>query len=584
MAYDSAELVVNNALKTNFLSVRLIKNSATINPKQESYMTNILLNGKCIDPETRCLYVFYIDTYFNSAWIIEFNIDTRVQTVVYYDKYNVIGFDPLYKIFNARVVHGKLVWTDNKNPIYQMDIARAKKSFYYKIGYGGYPNTAEWDSTIYYGVDQIVSNGNYFYKSTIDGNVGVEPKSDDGTLWTKLCLIEDAYYSMNVENFYLEPMPPKLPPVLEYISDDTRKINSLKQTLFQVAYRYVYMDWRKSTFSPASIVPLPQGEEEPTTGLATEIISLNNGLKITVNTGGEEVRAIEIIGRSSNDPSKWYLIETINKFDEEERGGEVSLISDAAKTTLTLTVKTPIVTNGGITLCSSDIPLGLAILDPTVLLIYFETSQNDLSWYYDEYDLSYPPSDPSIIRQATITVHGVANGFIDSIPSWIYVWDNATGTLLTNGDTITNGQVLDIFPNSQNDYDSRTDYFRIIDNASGTNLHIVVTQAMSPAGCSASISVNPDMQWYSALTLENPIATVVPGSHNIDIEFTPHHDYYGSGTPMTFHYDVLVGGTVIDSGTFDVLNDNYTEYSVPLTMQTYSGEVFTILVYEGYLT
>jgi hypothetical protein len=288
--------------------------------------------------------VFYIDTYFGSAWIIEINLDTRVQTVVYFDKDNNIGFNPLFKIYNARVVHGRLIWTDNKNPIYQMDIERAKKSFYYKIGYTGYSATAEWNTITNYGIGQIVSYGNYFYKSLIDGNYGTEPGTD-ATEWEQLCLIEDAYYSQNVANFYFEPVPPKLPPIVEYVSDDTRRINSLRQTLFQVAYRYVYMDWRKSTFSPASLVHVPQAEEETATGLANEQPSLNNGLKITVNTGGEEVRAIEVVGRSSTDPSKWYIIETIDKFSVEERAGEVSILADMAYAGITITILDPEVVN-----------------------------------------------------------------------------------------------------------------------------------------------------------------------------------------------------------------------------------------------
>ena len=90
LSYNSATASKTSALKSYWRSVRFIKDSGTVNPKQPSYITNVLLNGKCIDPETRCLYVFYIDTYFGSAWIIEINIDTRVQTVVYYDKYNDI--------------------------------------------------------------------------------------------------------------------------------------------------------------------------------------------------------------------------------------------------------------------------------------------------------------------------------------------------------------------------------------------------------------------------------------------------------------------------------------------------------------
>lgn len=344
LSYNSAVATKISALKTYYRSVRLIKDADAINPPEPSHITNILLCGNCVDPENRNLYVFYIDTYLGAAWIIEINVDSRVQTVVYYDQYNAIGFNQNNKIYNARVVYGKLIWTDNLNPIYQMDIGRAKNSFYYGIGYGNNATMTEWSKIVPYATGNIVSNGNSFYKA-LSYNTNEEPKLNESTIWEKLCLIEDAYYSMNVENFFFEPVPPKHPPVVTYESDDTRKINNLRQTLFQVACGYVYMDWRKSTFSPASIVSVPQAEEETATGLANEQISLNNKLRISVNLGGEEVRAVEVIGRSSVDPSKWFLIETINKFEEQERGGQISRLTKPGYCALSITVMPPTVVN-----------------------------------------------------------------------------------------------------------------------------------------------------------------------------------------------------------------------------------------------
>jgi phosphodiesterase/alkaline phosphatase D-like protein len=354
--YDSAEVIKGTALKTSWRSVRLIKEDNFINPGQDSRYTNILLNGDCIDAENRTLYLFYIDIYFGSAWIIEFNLDTREQKVVYYDQYNSIGFDPLYKIHNARVVHGKLIWTNNKNPIYQMDIERAKESYYHQIGYGSYPVTTEWNSIVHYHAGENVSSANYIYKALIDNN-NEDPQLDTTqTIWKLLCLIEDAYYSMDIRNFYFEAMPPKLPPVVVYQKDSTKTINNLRQTLFQFAYRYIYMDWRKSTFSPASIVPIPLAEENPATGLANEDLSLNNKLQITVNRGGEEVRGLEIVGRSSQDPSKWYLIETINKFEEQERGNQISKRTESGYLPLSITMMAPTVIN----LSAPDAPVAIA--------------------------------------------------------------------------------------------------------------------------------------------------------------------------------------------------------------------------------
>lgn len=340
-SYDSAVATKGIALKSDYHSVRLIKEAGATNPGKDSSLNSVLI-GKCIDQATRKLYVFYKDNYYGSAWIIEISIDNRVQKVVLYDKYNNIGFDSLYKIINPVVVNGRIIFTDNKNPIYQIDIERAKTSYYYGIGYSSYATT-EWNASVSYATTQIVSAGKYFYKAIV-ANSGVIPDSNPGT-WERLCLLEDAYYSMNVENFYFAPIPPKMPPIVDYISDDNRKINSLRQTLFQFAYRYIYIDWRKSTFSPASIVPLPQAEEDVTTGLVNGQISLNNALRIKVNLGGEEVRAIEVVARSSGDPTKWFLIDTIEKFESQEKESIVSKRSEASSLELSLLIKAPAVTN-----------------------------------------------------------------------------------------------------------------------------------------------------------------------------------------------------------------------------------------------
>jgi len=345
LSYDSAAVVKSSALKTHFHSVRFISDPGTENPGKDSYITNILLCGNCKDPENRKIYAFYIDTYYGGAWIIEIDVDNRVQKIVYYDRYNAIGFDPLYKIRNARIVNGRVIWTDNKNAIYQIDIERAKTSYYYGIGYNNFP-TGEWGEITPYLLSQVVSYGRNFYQAISD-NTGIEPGVDSGITWKKLCAIEDAYYSMNIENFYFAAMPPDEAPVVDYVSDDGRRINNLKQTLYQFAYRYVYMDWRKSTFSPASIVPLPQAEEETSTGLANEMISVNNSLRIKVNLGGEEVRAIEVVARSSDDTASWFLVNIIEKFENLDTENIISKLTQGSTKRLTISIKAPIVTNTG---------------------------------------------------------------------------------------------------------------------------------------------------------------------------------------------------------------------------------------------
>ncbi len=465
LSYDSAVVTKGIAPKSHFLSVRLVRDPLTINPGKASFLTNILLCGNCIDRINRKLYVFYIDTFFNASWIIEFDIDNKIQKVVYYGRENEIGFNPDYKIYNARVVHGRIIWTDDKNWIYQVDIERAKRSFAYGIGYGPYP-TSEWNDTTFYYSGHIVSYGARFYRATVN-NSGVTP-TFDGETWTPLCLIEDAYYSTNIENFYFAPLPPRLPPVIKYLSDDSRRINNLRQTLFQIAYRYVYMDWRRSTFSPASIVALPQNEEKVTSGLANEQISLNNALRITVNLGGEEVRQVEIIGRSSADPSQWFLIEIINKFEEQEREGEVSEISELPKMTMTITIKKPTAISSG----ESDpevVPLTISIMPPTVEQSWVHPNSPYFQWLPEGYGSG---SGEEVIFDIPL-----GSAIITSKPSWLTVI-NSLSHILFAGSSIFDDEIITIYPTNANTGGDNLDNLIVTDSRGNTGTVVVYQEGL----------------------------------------------------------------------------------------------------------
>lgn len=565
LSYDSASATITSALKTYYRSVRLIKNSGTINPTQDSKYTNILLCGNCVDPSTRNLYVFYIDMFFNAAWIIEINIDSRVQTVVYYDKYNKIDFDPLHKIYNPRVVYGRIIWTDNKNPIYQMDVNRAKQSFKLGIGYGQNEIMAEWSAITNYASGRIVSNGNNFYEA-LSYNSGIEPRLDSGTTWKKLCLIEDAYYSMNIENFYFEAMPPKHPPEVTYQSDDSRKVNNLRQTLFQCAYRYVYMDWRRSTFSPASIVPVPQAEEETATGLANEQISLNNKLQIVFNSGGEEVRAIEIIGRSSQDPSKWFLIDTIYKFSVQERGNEISKTTETSNIIFNISVMSPTVISTSAPEPDGTIGISMAIMPPLVSNSYVAFSVTGMDWDADQYDVS-------VKKSTTVTLVGIHQATIQTIPSWIAIVDNNTSGRLSEGDTIIDGMLIGIYPSVMNAGDERTGSV-ILSNQYGDTASVNVIQyaAIPPP----SVSLIVDTPNTSGLSLSGS-GTAINNSTNVIMIFTPGNNNYVYGGAMDLSWRATINGIASGDGSFSVFNKVSNTHTIIMSSNAVSGDI--IIVY-----
>jgi hypothetical protein len=567
LSYDSAVATKTSALKSYYRSVRLIKNSDAVNPPTDSKYANILLCGNCVDPETRNLYVSYIDIYFGYAWIIEINIDSRRQNVVYFDKDNNIGFNPLHKFYNMRVVHGRLVWTDDLNPIYQMDIARAKRSFQYRIGYGEYPVTVEWDNLTPFGIDQIVSNGNYFYKNKIDHNSGTEPKTDNGVKWEVLCLIEDAYYSMDVKNFYFEPVPPKHPPEVSYQSDDTRKINNLRQTLWQVCYRYVYMDWRKSTFSPASIVPVPQAEEETATGLANEQISLNNKLQIIVNSGGEEVRAIEIVGRSSQDPAKWFLIETINKFEAQERGNEISRTSEAEFVTLGFSF--PLTSVMGVNNPNpGDNMLGLTIREPFVLNTFTFAQAVGLSWNADQGGV-----------EKTVTIQCNPNlTYITSFPDWIGL-KHFSGYGLYVGMSIQNNETITAYPLSNNTGPGRSGYV-VLTNSYGDLVHIIVTQAAVyvPPVVPMTPVVSVDPGDTSGLSIVGVTANGTSGNTLVTFSMLVNCPGYVIGATFTMFWRATINGAAHGNGSFVAHNGTTTVGSLNLDTAPIASDNVVIFI------
>jgi hypothetical protein len=436
LSFDSAEATKTSALKAYYRSVRLIKDSNNATPSLPSTSYSILLNGNCMDQENRKLYTFYLDTYYNQAWIFEIDIDTRKQTVVFFDSTNRIGFNGQFKIYNPRVVQGRLIWTDNNMPEYQMDVKRAKKSFYYGIGYGQYPTVTEWNDTTYYLAGMIIWKGRYFYKCLLPAS-NVEPLAWP-SYWERLCLVEEAYYSTDPYNYYFAPMPPKFNPVVQYISDNERKPNNLRQTIWQFAYRYIYMDYRKSTFSPACVPDMPDSEEEITTGLANELTELNNCIKIRINTGGEEVRKIEIIGRSTQDPSTWYLVEVIDLFDEVEgtQYKSESPISESIIVTIIMTIPLPVVVNNSIATTEEKV-MASAVLLPVVLNMYLMASNVDMQWAAEI---------SGIGSMLTSIITGNTGGAFELIskPGWVTIIETAGGTEITDGTISLSGIQMEV--------------------------------------------------------------------------------------------------------------------------------------------
>ena len=122
-----------------------------------------------------------------------------------------------------------------------------------------------------------------------------------------------AYAILYYDDLFLGKIPPLFPPVCSYGNDPSFKSNNLRSKLFQFAYRFVYDDYSKSTLSGWSQVPIPTGSVDPS---VDTVVTNNNVINIQIQTGGNLVTYIELIGRTSIGDGNWsnpYLIERIDR-------------------------------------------------------------------------------------------------------------------------------------------------------------------------------------------------------------------------------------------------------------------------------
>lgn len=104
---------------------------------------------------------------------------------------------------------------------------------------------------------------------------------------------------------------PLTPPSAQYASDSTVNVNNLRKKLFRAAYRWVYKNGEKSTFSPISKMPLPSIGYDPNQSNDPKI---DNYVSIQVESGGDDFEAIEIAGQFNigNTWGDFFLIDSLN--------------------------------------------------------------------------------------------------------------------------------------------------------------------------------------------------------------------------------------------------------------------------------
>jgi hypothetical protein len=105
---------------------------------------------------------------------------------------------------------------------------------------------------------------------------------------------------------------PLVSPVCKYADDPAVNINNLKNRVYQFAYRWIYSDNTKSTFSPWSRLFTPVDVDT----LATQKDpTKNNVIQVLYQAGAANVKAVEIVARQSLDDTfgDTFLVKYIDK-------------------------------------------------------------------------------------------------------------------------------------------------------------------------------------------------------------------------------------------------------------------------------
>lgn len=111
-------------------------------------------------------------------------------------------------------------------------------------------------------------------------------------------------------------LTPLNPPSYVYGNDTTHRTNNLLNTFFRFKQRWVYDNNEKSSWSPISQMVVPTSILDNT---YTNVITNNNLITVSLNSGGKDVRAVEIAMSYAHKANQWSdfsLVESVDKSEE----------------------------------------------------------------------------------------------------------------------------------------------------------------------------------------------------------------------------------------------------------------------------
>lgn len=126
-----------------------------------------------------------------------------------------------------------------------------------------------------------------------------------------------AYTPVTRELIDKAKIPPPAPPAVVYGNDTTRRANNLRNKFFKFQYRWIYDDNEKSSYSPVSIMPIPASL---LSDVFTNVITNNNVILMTLNSGGKNVKSVEITMSYVEKTNNWSLYQSVEVVKKDTLG------------------------------------------------------------------------------------------------------------------------------------------------------------------------------------------------------------------------------------------------------------------------
>ncbi len=252
--------------------------------------------------------ILHLYSYIGAHAIISLNTITQEITYILYNE-PVLNYQPgkEYRV-DSRIVGDYLIFTDNYNPVRQIDIVKATNYTKYTKSTGKDTYSDAVSYTLY--SDPVVFCGHIY--SALKTTIGIPPSGtkEDTINWSYK---GDTYYLVDdaVLDFVNRPFEYPLES-LGYKSNANYLYNNLRRQQFQFGVRCIYSNNGASVLSPISKIPLPTNEQYANGQFLYDTTINNEILLYSYYSTLPECRKLELYVRNGNS-GEWALYDTIDK-------------------------------------------------------------------------------------------------------------------------------------------------------------------------------------------------------------------------------------------------------------------------------